>query len=337
MKIIKRNGKEVGFDKERIVTAIQKAILDTQEKYPNDELYNVEEVDYPFDIADDIERIAQSKDSITVEQIQDLVEISLMRAAPKVAKNYILYREKRNQERHKEWELDDLQRDILENKYFYNDENFEQFIDRVANGNETFKKAIQKQEFLPAGRILAGRGLYKHGQKVTYSNCFVIGKPEDNLESIFDVAKKMARTYSYGGGCGTTLSSLRPSGAKVNNAAKETTGSLSFADLYSVTTGIIGQKNRRGALMLTLSVSHPDIYDFVNAKNNLDKITKANISVEMNDEFMHAALNHKPYELKFIVKDTGEEIKRTIDAHDLLLTIAKNANDWGEPKQTWAL
>lgn len=99
----------------------------------------------------------------------------------------------------------------------------------------------------------------KYGKKVCYSNCFVITPPEDNIESIFDCAKKMARTYSYGGGCGIDIGKLSPRGAKVNNAAKETSGAVSFMDLYSMTTGLIGQNGRRGALMISIPVDHPDV------------------------------------------------------------------------------
>ncbi len=89
--------------------------------------------------------------------------------------------------------------------------------------------------------------------------------------------------------------------------------------------------NNMGALMLSLPVSHPDIYNFINAKTNTDQITKANISIKIDDKFMEAVKNHEPYELYFKVEDTGEEIRKTIDANELMDLIAKNANDWGEP------
>ena len=102
-------------------------------------------------------------------------------------------------------------------------------------------------------------GLDQQGRKVTYSNCYVIDPPEDNIESIFDCAKKLARTYSYGGGCGVDISKLSPRGAKINNAAKETSGSVSFMELYSLVTALIGQNGRRGALMISIDCSHPDV------------------------------------------------------------------------------
>ena len=132
-----------------------------------------------------------------------------------------------------------------------------------------------------AGRILANRGLPKDGIKVTYSNCYVLSPPQDNLESIFDTAKYLARTFSYGGGVGIDISNLRPRGALVHNSAKTTTGAVSFMDLYSMTTGLISQRGRRGALMISMDVNHPDIEEFIDLKTDLEKVTKANISVKI--------------------------------------------------------
>ena len=122
-------------------------------------------------------------------------------------------------------------------------------------------------------------------RNVTLSNCYVLPQPQDNIESIFDTAKESARTYSYGGGVGFDISLLRPAGSPVNNSALSTSGPVSFMELYSTTTEIIGQKGRRGALMLSMDVDHPDIISFVNAKRDLDKVTSANISVRFNDKF----------------------------------------------------
>lgn len=162
-------------------------------------------------------------------------------------------------------------------------------------------------------------------------NCFVITPPEDNIESIFDTAKKMARTYSYGGGCGTSLEKLRPRRSKVNNSAKETTGAVSFMDLYSMTTGLIGQQGRRGALMLSMPVEHPDIIEFINVKTDLSKVTFANISVMISDKFMEAVKADEMWHMEFTVKDTGEVIKRKTKAKDLMRLIAKNNWNYAEP------
>lgn len=135
--------------------------------------------------------------------------------------------------------------DIWNKKYRNNNESFEDWLNRVSDDDKEVKKLIKEKKFLFGGRILANRGLEKLGEKVTLSNCYVITPPEDSIESIFDCAKKLARTYSYGGGCGIDISKLAPRGAKVNNTAKETSGSVSFMDLYSLITGLIGQNGRR--------------------------------------------------------------------------------------------
>ena len=118
-----------------------------------------------------------------------------------------------------------LSLDIWHKKYQINNESFEEWLDRVSGGNSYVRQLIKDKKFLFGGRILASRGVTD--RKVTYSNCYVITPPDDSIESIFDCAKKLARTYSYGGGCGVDISNLSPRGAKVNNAAKETTGSVS--------------------------------------------------------------------------------------------------------------
>ena len=141
----------------------------------------------------------------------------------------------------------------------------------------------------------------------------------------------MARTFSYGGGVGIDISNLRPRGALVHNSAKTTTGAVSFMDLYSMTTGLIGQRGRRGALMISMDVNHPDIEEFIDLKTDLEKVTKANISVKINDEFMKAVLNKSMYECKFKVKADGEEIVKEVDAYKLFMKLITNNWDFAEP------
>lgn len=144
-----------------------------------------------------------------------------------------------------QWINTQLGIDIWNKKYRYENETFDEWLDRVSGGNKEIRQLILEKKFLFGGRILASRGLQNKGRKITFSNCYVITPPEDNLESIFDCAKKLARTYSYGGGCGIDISKLAPRNAKINNAAKQTSGSVSFMDLYSLTTELIGQSGRR--------------------------------------------------------------------------------------------
>lgn len=236
-------------------------------------------------------------------------------------------------EKLKQWLGEDNQigMDIWEKKYRYNNESFDAWVDRVSGGDEDIKELILSKKFLFAGRILSNRGTQKDGRKVTYSNCYVIPPPEDSLESIFDCAKSLARTFSYGGGCGIDISKLSPKGAHINNAAKETSGAVSFMDLYSLTTELIGQNGRRGALMISISCDHPDIEDFITIKSDLDKITKANLSIRVTNEFMRAVENDATYTLSFTREETGEEIKKTIKARELFDKFCYMNWDYGEP------
>ena len=221
---------------------------------------------------------------------------------------------------------------IWENKYQNDGESFEQWLERVSGGNETLKSMILNKEFIFGGRILANRGLNDiEGRKITYSNCYVIKKPEDNLESIFDAAKKLARTFSYGGGCGVDISNLRPKGSQVKNAARETTGAVSFMDLYNLTTDIIGQNGRRGALMLSMDINHPDVSEFIKIKSDLNKIKKANLSVRVDDKFMRAVEEDKVYKTEFFVGDTGEVIENEVNARKLFKELAYQNWNFAEP------
>lgn len=218
--------------------------------------------------------------------------------------------------------------DIWVKKYQHEDETFEEWLDRVSGGNKAIRELIIEKKFLFGGRILANRNI--PGNK-TYSNCYVITKPEDNLESIFDAAKKLARTFSYGGGCGIDIGKLCPKDAKVNNTAKKSSGAVSFMDLYNLTTGLIGQNGRRGALMISMPVNHPDIEDFINIKSDLNKITQANISVRVDDKFMNAVKNNKDYELTFTRPENGESITRIVNAKDLFHKICEMNWNYAEP------
>ena len=221
--------------------------------------------------------------------------------------------------------------DIWTRKYCNEGEDFEAWVQRISGGNEEIGKYIKEKKFLFGGRILSNRGLNKQGRKVTYSNCYVIEPPEDNIESIFDCAKKLARTYSYGGGCGIDISKLSPRGAKINNAAKETSGAVSFMELYSLVTGLIGQNGRRGALMISIDCSHPDVPEFIELKTDLEKITKANISVRVHEDFMEAVKKNAEYTLHYTRETTGEVIEKKVNARELFRRITETNWDYAEP------
>lgn len=190
---------------------------------------------------------------------------------------------------------------------------------------EQFYMDLYDGYYLPGGRVLAGAGdLFR---LKTLANCFVSVIEEDSLEGIYKAAYEAARTYSFGGGIGIDISQLRPKGARVHNAADNSTGAVSFMELYSLTTGLIGQSGRRGALMLTVDVKHPDILEFIEVKKNPNWVTNqimdrlkmsnmfsekqleeaqkniientqvrfANISIKVSDEFMNAVEEQNLY------------------------------------------
>lgn len=190
-----------------------------------------------------------------------------------------------------------------------------------------FYRILENWKSVPQGSIMFSLG--NPYQKSSASNCYVIPILNDDIESIFDCAKEMSRTYSYRGGVGTDLSVLRPENAIVTNAARTSTGAHSFMDFYSYVTRLIGQHGRRGALMLTMSVDHPDIMKFITAKKDLTKVTGANISVKVSDKFMKAVEDDSDWELTF--KTKHEVIKRTEKARVIWDLIITTATETAEP------
>ncbi len=219
--------------------------------------------------------------------------------------------------------------DIWERKYRKNNESFDEWLDRVSGGNKRVKNAIIDKKFIPGGRILSNRGI--KDTRVTYSNCYVVTPPEDSIESIYESRKKLARTYSYGGGCGIDLSKLAPNGAKVHNQAEKTSGAVSFMQGYSQTTEEIGQNGRRGALMISLDCHHPDLLDFIDIKTKDGNVTKANISVRVTDDFMQAVEDDADWVMSFTRKETGETITKTAKARDIFDKLCENNWNWAEP------
>ena len=149
---------------------------------------------------------------------------------------------------------------------------------------------------IPGGSIMSSLGTNKIS---SLSNCFVWGQPKDTIENIFDCARDSAQLFKMRGGVGIDISLLRPKDSNVNNAAKTSSGSVSFMDLYSEVSKLIGQEGRRAALMLSIDVNHPDVLDFITIKQDLSRVTGANISVKTNAEFMQAVENNEDYILRW--------------------------------------
>ena len=149
---------------------------------------------------------------------------------------------------------------------------------------------------IPGGSVMAGCGTK---ELVSLSNCFVIGSPKDSYAEIMKTRNQQVQLMKRRGGVGYDLSNLRPRGASVNNAAKSSTGAASFMDVCSDITNEVAQNGRRGALMLSMSINHPDIEEFITKKQDLTKVTGANISVKVTDEFMRAVENDEDYFLRY--------------------------------------
>ncbi len=396
-KVVKRDGRVVDFDPEKITSAIMKAARavggsDRKEA----ERLTAKVTNY----------VAKSDKVPTVEEIQDAVEKVLIEEGhAKTAKAYILYRAKRAElrqaaaeaakgtdgektalldmfahksklasiigydrleayknllffikEKQKSGELplhpgdylngNELATNIFQKKYYLKDLNnkliekkpedtyarlaafmaaVEPTPEKQREWAARFYRALYEGQFVPGGRVIAGGGdLYR---LKTLSNCFVSVISEDNIESIYQSAYECARTYSYGGGIGVDISVLRPRGSVVHNAADTSTGSVSFMELFSLTTGLIGQSGRRGALMLTIDIKHPDSPYFINVKKTPNWVTNqiveqckwsnqfsekqlreierqvrentqirfANISLKVTDEFMQAVEEQNKY------------------------------------------
>lgn len=174
---------------------------------------------------------------------------------------------------------------------------------------------------IPGGSIMSGLGT---GKLVSLSNCFVIGSPEDSYSSIMNTRSQQVQLMKRRGGVGYDLSNLRPRGTKVNNAAKVSTGAASFMEVCSDITNEVAQGGRRGALMLSININHPDIEEFITKKQDLTKVTGANISVKVTDEFMKAVVDDKDYLLRWPVYTNYSPSQLEEMEYDKLLCIGES-------------
>ena len=179
---------------------------------------------------------------------------------------------------------------------------------------------------IPAGSVMQGLGT---GNPVSLSNCFFNGAMEDNMEDIYMKALSMAQIGKRRGGTSTDISYLRPRGAFVNNSANKSSGPIPFLDLIDVTGKIIGQEGRKMAMMVTMDINHPDIAEFATIKNDLTKVTNANLSIKLNKSFMEAVEKDGDYILKFPCDlDLSKFSKEYLDVnYNELYQIEDHTND----------
>ncbi|MGE5298021.1 MAG: adenosylcobalamin-dependent ribonucleoside-diphosphate reductase [Acidobacteriaceae bacterium] len=162
---------------------------------------------------------------------------------------------------------------------------------------QKFRDLMNDWKYVPGGRIFTGAGT---GQNLTFYNCYVVPSPEDSRSGIIRTLEQMNEIFSRGGGVGINLSTLRPRYAYVRGVNGRSSGAVSWGSLYSFSTGLIEQGgSRRGALMLILNVWHPDVIEFINAKRESGRITNANISIGITDDFMEAVKAGKTWDLVF--------------------------------------
>ncbi|MDP6756434.1 MAG: ribonucleotide reductase N-terminal alpha domain-containing protein, partial [Patescibacteria group bacterium] len=200
----------------------------------------------------------------------------------------------------------------------------EQTTEKKQEWEQKFYSALEDFKFVPAGRILTGAG---SDTEMTFYNCYVLPSPEDSRGGILDNVKMLVEILSRGGGGGINLSSLRPRGTHVKGVNGFASGAVSFGGLYSFATGLVSQGgSRRGALMLMLDDSHPDIEEFITVKRTMGQVTNANLSVCVSDGFMQAVKDDADWDLKW-----GGKIYKTIKAKELWDLITESAHASGEP------
>lgn len=234
------------------------------------------------------------------------------------------------------WAKDEVAYNVFRAKYAKDEmESPAMFCQRVAGiCDESIRNEVES--LLASGTFFfGGRTMYLAGRKneinAAGSNCYVVPIEDDTIEAIYEANKHMARIFSKGGGVGTDISILRPRNAKVNNAAKSSTGAVSFLDLFNETGNVISQHGRRGATMVSIDCSHPDIEELLDTKMKGDRLQSMNVSIKFTDEFMTAVDCDKPYTLKFDVKSTGEHIEKTIKAREFFKKFCECQWNWGDP------
>ena len=195
--------------------------------------------------------------------------------------------------------------------------------DKIMSYFDNFKYIV------PQGSPMMGIG--NDYVNVSLSNCVVVQSPEDNISSIVNAGRDLGNLFKRRCGVGLDISELRPDGTTVNNSAGTTTGAWSFADFYSYVCRMIGQNGRRGALMISMDVRHPDIEKFVTMKHDLTKVTGANVSVKITDDFMQAVQAGEKFKLHFPIGAVEPQYTKEVDATELWATIVESATTTAEP------
>jgi len=182
---------------------------------------------------------------------------------------------------------------------------------------------------IPQGSVMSSLG--NSDMMASLSNCVVVPPVYDSYGGIFHTDQQLAQLFKRRCGVGVDLSNLRPSGSFVKNSSGSTTGAVSFMHRFSNTTREVAQNGRRGALMLTMDIAHPDIEEFVTIKQDLTKVTGANISLRLSDEFMKAVVEDEDFTLRFPIDSKEPIYTKVIRAKELWGTIIECAHNTAEP------
>ena len=201
----------------------------------------------------------------------------------------------------------------------------EQKYTNPMSAEEVYELIRDFKYIVPQGSPMAGIG--NNMQVSSLSNCFVIGNDgnSDSYGGILKVDQEQVQLMKRRGGVGHDLSHIRPTGSPVKNSALTSTGIVPFMERYSNSTREVAQDGRRGALMLTISVKHPDVENFIDAKLEAGKVTGANISVKIDDEFMRSVIENKPYRQQYPIDSPNPKFVQDIDAGKLWEKITHNA------------
>ena len=198
------------------------------------------------------------------------------------------------------------------------------------NEEQIFNTLKNFKRIVPQGSPMSGIG--NNFQVVSLSNCFVIGdESSDSYGGIFKVDQEQVQLMKRRGGVGHDLSHIRPKGSSVKNSAITSTGIVPFMERYSNSTKEVAQDGRRGALMLSVNVKHPDSEEFIDAKMTNGKVTGANVSVKLTDEFMEAALNNKPFQQQYPITGDNPKMVKDVDASKIWKKVIHNAWKSAEP------
>jgi len=182
---------------------------------------------------------------------------------------------------------------------------------------------------IPQGSVMSSLG--NHYKLASLSNCIVVPELHDSYGGVFYTDQQLAQLFKRRCGVGVDISNLRPAGSSVSNAAGSTSGAVSFMNRFSHTTREVAQNGRRGALMLSMDIAHPDVEDFITIKQDLQKVTGANISIRLSDEFMHAVEANAEYTHKWPIESDNPKFTKTVNAKELWDTIIQCAHNTAEP------